>query len=70
MLSGAAGEKDQARFVGLQAFDVQGEGFGIGVLAARVDGDADCGSEFAGDFSFLEDMRVSWDLRLGRCAMS
>jgi hypothetical protein len=63
VLSGATREQNQARFIGLQTFDVEGEGFGVGVLAARVDGDADCWGEFAGDFGFLEDMHVSWDLR-------
>ncbi len=53
MLSGFAGEEDEARFVGFEARDVQGEGFFVGRLAAGVDGDPDCGGEFAGDVGFL-----------------
>jgi hypothetical protein len=52
-LAGLAGEEDEAGLVGLEALDVEGQGFFVGVLAARVDGDADCGSEFAGDTGFL-----------------
>ena len=53
MLPGFAGEQDQAGFVGLQAGDVQGEGFFVRAPAAGVDGDADCRGEFAGDACFL-----------------
>ena len=53
MLAGFAREEDQARLVGFEAGDVEGEGFFVGGLAAGVDGDADCGGEFAGDVGFL-----------------
>ncbi len=46
-------EEDQAGFVGLQTLDVGGKGFLAEILAAGVDGDADCGSEFAGNAGFL-----------------
>jgi hypothetical protein len=53
VLSGFAREQDKAGLVGLQAGDVQREGFSGGVLAAVVDGYADCGGEGAGDACFL-----------------
>jgi hypothetical protein len=53
VLARAAREEDQALAVGLEACDVVGEGFLGKVLAAVVDGDADCGGEFAGDAGFL-----------------
>ena len=53
MLAGFAGEEDQAGLVGLEALHVEGQGFLIAVEAAGVDGDADCGGEFAGDAGFL-----------------
>jgi hypothetical protein len=53
VLAGFAGEENQAGFVGLEAGDVQGEGFFGGGAAAGVDGDADCGRELAGDAGFL-----------------
>ncbi len=53
MLARYAGEQDQKRAVGLEALDVCGEGGGGEVGAAMVDRYADCGSEFAGDASFL-----------------
>lgn len=53
MLAAAAGEEDQTLAVGLEACDVEGEGFLRQVLAARIDWDADCGGEFAGDVGFL-----------------
>ena len=53
VLAGAAGEEDQARAVGLEAGDVEGERLFGQVLAARVEGDADCGGQFAGDAGFL-----------------
>jgi hypothetical protein len=37
----------------LEAGDVEGEGFFAGGAPAGVDGDADCGGEFAGDAGFL-----------------
>ena len=46
-------EEDQARAVGLEALHVGGEAFGGEVGAAGVDGDADCGGQFAGDAGFL-----------------
>jgi hypothetical protein len=51
--AGFAGEEDQALLVGLEALDVGFEGFDGEVGASRVDADADCGSEFAGDAGFL-----------------
>jgi hypothetical protein len=59
VLARFAGEEDQAGLVGLEAGDVEGEGFFGGVAAARVDGDADCGGEVAGDASFLQDNGIS-----------
>ena len=53
VLPGFAREEDQPGFVGLQAFDVEGQGFGGGCLPAGVDWDADCWREFAGDACFL-----------------
>ena len=53
VLAGLAGEEDQAGLVCLQALDVGSEGFFRDVDTAGVDGDADCGSELAGDFRFL-----------------
>ena len=53
MLAGFAGEEDQACLVGLEAGDVESEGFFVGRLATGVDGDADCGGEFAGNAGFL-----------------
>lgn len=53
VLAGAAREEDQAGAVGLEARDVEGERLFGQVLAARVEGDADCGREFAGDAGFL-----------------
>jgi hypothetical protein len=53
VLPGFAGEEDQAGLVGLEAGDVEGEGFFGGGASAGVDGDADCGGEFAGDAGFL-----------------
>lgn len=43
VLAGFAGEQDEALAVFLEAFDIEGEGFGGMVLTAGVDGDADCG---------------------------
>lgn len=54
MLAGFAGEEDEARFVGFEAGDVEREGFFVGGLAAGVDGNADCGGEFAGDAGLLD----------------
>lgn len=53
VLAGFAGEEDEAGFVGLESFNVCGEGFLRVVCSAGVDGDADCGCEFAGDAGFL-----------------
>ena len=53
VLPGFSREEDQALTVGFEARDVQRDGFGGKVRAAGVDGDADCGSEFAGDTGFL-----------------
>jgi hypothetical protein len=53
VLAGFAREEDEAALVGFEAGDVGGEGFGGEVLAARVDDNADCGSQFAGDTGFL-----------------
>ena len=53
VLARFAREEDQARAIGLQALDVGGQAFGGEVGAARVDGDADCRGEFAGDAGLL-----------------
>ena len=53
VLTGAAGEQDQTFAVGLEACDVEGEGFLRVVLPTVVDGDADGGGESAGDAGFL-----------------
>ena len=53
VLAGFAREEDQTGLVGLEAGDVESEGFLRGGLAARVDGDADCGGELAWDAGFL-----------------
>lgn len=58
VLAGFTREQDQAGFVGGEACDVEGEGFFGGRAAAGVDGDADCGSEFAGDAGFLCELSV------------
>ena len=54
MLAGFAGEEDEARLVGFEPGDVEGECFFVGGLAAGVDGNADCAGEFAGDAGFLD----------------
>lgn len=53
VLAALAWEQDQACLVCLQSLDVQGKAFLRCRLAARVDGDADCGCEFAWDAGFL-----------------
>ena len=53
VLAGFAWEQDQAGLVGLEAGDVEGEGFLGGGLTTGVDGDADCRGEFAWDAGFL-----------------
>ena len=53
MLAALAWEEDESCFVGLEALDVCGEGFGGQVLATRVDRDTDRRCKFAGDTSFL-----------------
>ena len=50
---GSAGEEDEAILVGLEAGDVGGKGLLGEVLATGVDGNADGGSEGAGDASLL-----------------
>ena len=54
MLAGFAGEEDEARLVGFEAGDVEGERIFVGRLAPGVDGDADRAGEFAGDAGFLD----------------
>lgn len=53
-MAALAGEEDQAALVLLETGDVGGERFLRDVLAAGVNGDADCGSELAGDASLLQ----------------
>ena len=53
MLAGFAREEDQAGLVVLEPSDVLREGFLVGGLASGVDGDANCGGEFAGNACFL-----------------
>lgn len=53
MLAGFAWEEDQPCTVGLQSVNVGGEGFCGEVPATMVDGDADRGSQSAGDAGFL-----------------
>lgn len=53
MLSRNAREQDEAGAVSLEALDVGGEGLDGEVLSAMVDGDADGGSQFAGNSSLL-----------------
>ena len=54
VLSGFAGEEDQAGAISLETLDVHGDGFLGEVGTARVDRDTNGGGEFAGDTSFLE----------------
>lgn len=53
LLSGLAGEEDEAGTVLLETGNVGGERFGGEVLAAGVDRDTDRGRKLAGDTSFL-----------------
>jgi len=53
VLSALTREEDQSCFVGLEALNVCGEGFGREVLAAGIDRDTDRGSKFSRDTSFL-----------------
>ncbi len=62
MLAGFAWEEDDARLVGLEALDVQSEGFLVGVEAAGVEGDADSGGEFARDAGFLWEEVLVYDV--------
>lgn len=60
MLTGFAGEENEAFAVGFQACDVDSEGFDGAVGAAGVDADADCCSEFSGDARLLERILESY----------
>lgn len=53
VLAALAGEEDQAVLVLLETSNIGGKGLLRDVLAAVVDGDADCGSELAGNTSLL-----------------
>lgn len=55
MLSGFAGEEDEALAVGFQTGDVGGEGFVREVGTAGVDADADGSGEFSRDTGFLSE---------------
>lgn len=53
VLAALAGEEDQSALVLLETSDIGGKRFLGDILAAVVDGDADCGSELAGNASLL-----------------
>ena len=63
MLAGLAGEDDQAFAISFETGYVRGEGLLGEVDAARVDADADCSGEFAGDVGFLLSYINAPDLR-------